>query len=117
MKIALAAHGRFVIFDYARELVRQHHDVTLLTNYPQWYVERRGIPSASARTLTRHGVAARLAHRLNALADGPPRGEAFLLQWFGRWVASTLEGAPWDLVICMSGIGEETFRNPRVAGV
>jgi glycosyltransferase involved in cell wall biosynthesis len=117
MKIALAAHGRFVMFDYARELLRQDHDVTLLTNYPQWYVARWGIPHASARTLATHGVVSRFAHRLNALADGRSRGEAFLLQWFGRWVSSTLEGTPWDLVICMSGVGEEAFRNPRVAGV
>jgi hypothetical protein len=62
MKGAIAAHGRFVAFDYARELIRQGHDVTLLTNYPRSYVVRWGFRT-SARTFIAHGVATRLAQR------------------------------------------------------
>jgi glycosyltransferase involved in cell wall biosynthesis len=115
MKVAIAAHGRFVAFDYARELIRQGHDVTLLTNYPRWYLERWNIPRTSSRTVLAHGVAARLAQR-SPLSEHP-RTEAFLHQWFGRWAARALAGAPWDVVICLSGIGEETFRNRRIAGL
>lgn len=116
MKVAIAAHGRFVAFDYARELIRQGHDVTLYTNYPRSYLEQWGIPRTSARTLIAHGVASRLAQRRTPLSERP-RVEAFLHQWFGRWVARALAGTVWDVVICLSSIGEETFRNPSIAGL
>jgi hypothetical protein len=32
-KIAIAVHGRFHAFDFARALIAQGHDVTLFTNY------------------------------------------------------------------------------------
>ncbi|HEX7794364.1 MAG TPA: glycosyltransferase family 4 protein [Vicinamibacterales bacterium] len=116
MKVAIAAHGRFVAFDYARELIRQGHDVTLFTNYPRSYVERWGIPRTSARTLIPHGAASRLAQRRTSLSERP-RVEAFLHQWFGRWVARALSTTPWDVVICLSSIGEETFRSGAVEGL
>jgi colanic acid/amylovoran biosynthesis glycosyltransferase len=116
MKVAIAAHGRFVAFDYARELIRQGHDVTLFTNYPRSYLERWGIPRASSRTLVAHGVASRLAQRRTPLSERP-RVEAFLLQWFGRWVARALGAAQWDVVICLSSIGEETYRNTAISGL
>src|SRR6266436_8772566 len=116
MKVAIAAHGRFVAFDYARELIRQGHDVTLFTNYPRSYVERWGIPRASSRTLLAHGVAARLAQRRTPLSE-KPRTEAFLHQWFGRWVSRALASTAWDVVICLSSIGEEAYRNERIAGL
>jgi glycosyltransferase involved in cell wall biosynthesis len=116
MKVAIAAHGRFVAFDYARELIRQGHDVTLFTNYPRSYVEQWGIPATSARTLIPHAVAARIVQRRGPLSERP-RAEAFLHQWFGRWVARALGAAPWDVVICLSSIGEETFRNHTITGL
>jgi len=116
MKAAIAAHGRFVAFDYARELIRQGHDVTLFTNYPRSYLERWGIPRQSSRTLIAHGVASRLAQRRTPLSE-QPRTEAFLHQWFGRWVARALADTPWDVVICLSSIGEETYRSAAVPGL
>jgi glycosyltransferase involved in cell wall biosynthesis len=116
MKVAIAAHGRFVAFDYARELIRQGHDVTLFTNYPRSYVERWGIPRTSARTLIPHGAASRLAQRRTPLSERP-RLEAFIHQWFGRWAARALSATAWDVVICLSGIGEETFRNRALKGL
>src|SRR5262249_16555137 len=110
MKVAIAAHGRFLAFDYARELIRQGHHVTLLTNYRRSYVERWGIPRTSSRTLIPHGVASRFAQRGAPLSE-KPRVEAFLHQWFGRWVASALGTSAWDVVMCLSSIGEETFRS------
>lgn len=116
MKVAIAAHGRFVAFDYARELIRQGHDVTLFTNYPRWYLERWGIPRQSARTLIAHGVAVRLAQRRTPLSERP-RTEAFLHQWFGRWAARALAGTPWDAVICLSSVAEEAFTRQNVSGL
>jgi glycosyltransferase involved in cell wall biosynthesis len=116
MKVAIAAHGRFLAFDYARELIRQGHDVTLFTNYPRSYIERWGIPKTSARTLLAHGVAARVAQRRTPLSE-QPHIEPFLHQWFGRWVARALGATKWDLVICLSSIGEETFRSQAIAGL
>ena len=115
MKVAIAAHGRFLAFDYARELIRQGHDVTLFTNYPRSYLEQWGIPGVSARILLTHGVAARLAQRRTPLSERP-RVEAFLHQWFGRWVARALSGSTWDVIICLSSVGEETFRNRTISG-
>jgi glycosyltransferase involved in cell wall biosynthesis len=116
MKVAIAAHGRFVAFDYARELIRQGHDVTLFTNYPRSYLERWGIPRRSSRTLIAHGVAARVAQRRTPLS-ARPRTEAFLHQWFGRWAARALAGTPWDVVLCLSSVGEETFKRRDVRGL
>src|SRR5262249_18394235 len=116
MKVAIAAHGRFVAFDCARELIRQGHDLTLFTNYPRAYVERWGIPRTSARTLIPHGAAVRLAQRRTPLSERP-QVEAFLHQWFGRWTARALSTTTWDVVICMSGVGEETFRHAAIEGV
>ena len=116
MKVAIAAHGRFVAFDYARELIRQGHDLTLFTNYPRSYLERWGIPRRSSRTLIAHGVASRLAQRRTPLSSRP-RTEAFLHKWFGRWAARALAGTRWDVVICLSSVGEETFSSRGVSGL
>src|SRR5262247_2006767 len=98
MKVAIAAHGRFLAFDYARELIRQGHDVTLFTNYPRSYVERWDIPRTSARTLIPHGAASRLAQRRTPLSERP-RIEAFLHRWFGQWAARAIGAERWDLII------------------
>jgi glycosyltransferase involved in cell wall biosynthesis len=116
MKVAIAAHGRFLAFDYARELIRQGHDVTLFTNYPRSYIERWHIPRTSARTLISHGAAVRLAQRRMPLSERP-RLEAFLHQWFGQWAARAISGSAWDVVICLSGIAEETFKSQAIKGL
>ncbi len=40
LKIAIVVQGRFYAFDLAREMVRQGHLVTLVTNYPAFITAR-----------------------------------------------------------------------------
>ncbi len=110
LKIAIAVHGRFHGFDIARELLHRGHNVKLLTNYPGWAVKRFGIPRENVRSLWPHGAISRLGLRLHegGLCQYP---EQSLHEWFGRWVASEILRESWDVVVCWSGIGEETFRD------
>lgn len=109
LKIAIAVHGRLHAFDLARELLRRGHEVVLFTNYPKFAVARFGVPPKYVRSLVLHGVVSRILHRLrnSAVCSYP---EAWLHSWFGRWAAAGLGEKQWDVVVCCSGIGEETFR-------
>lgn len=109
MKIAIVVHGRFHAFDLARELLRRGHEVTLFTNYPKFVAARFGVPPKRVHSLVLHGMISRVVYRLRE------KGfwfypEAWLHTWFGRWAASKVKREKWDVVICWSGIGEETFR-------
>ena len=109
LKIAIAVHGRFHGFDLARELLRRGHNVTLLTNYPAWAVARFGIPRNNVQSLWPHGVLSRGARRLYEM-NICPYPEQWLHEWFGRWAASKISKETWDVVVCWSGIGWETFQ-------
>lgn len=109
LKIVIAVHGRFDAFDLARELLRRGHAVTLLTNYPKSIVARFGIASAHVRSLLPHGVAGRALEQLSQLGLSID-ADAWLHTWFGRWAAAQIARESWDVVVCWSGIGEETFR-------
>lgn len=109
LKIAIAVHGRFEAFDLARELISQGHRVTLLTNYPKTVVKRFGIEPSNVRSLVSHGVAGRALGQLEQLGV-KVSADAWLHTWFGRWAAAQVIREPWDVVVCWSGIGEETFR-------
>ena len=109
LKVAIAVHGRFHGFDLARELLRRGHDVTLLTNYPLWAVADFGIPKNRVYSLWPHGVLSRVAWRVNE-KGWCAYPEQWLHEWFGRWVASKISRESWDVVVCWSGIGEETFQ-------
>ena len=112
LRVAVVAHGRFHAFDLARELHRQGHDVTVLSNYPSWAVERFGIESGWYRGLTAHGVTERALARL--LPRSLPGTEAARHQWFGRWATRVLEREEWDVVHCWSGISEELLTSKRL---
>lgn len=115
MRIALAAHGRFHAFDYARELAAQGHTVGLFTNYPAAYVRRWGVPGYAVRAFPSHGAASRLAH---AAGPGIDRLlEPALHRWFGRAAARTFARGDWDVICCWSGIGEETFATRHTSGL
>jgi len=109
MRIAIVVHGRWDAFDLARELSNRGHNVTLLTNYPRWAVERFGVRGDSVRSFWPHGVLSRAVFRLG----GPTlvrRYESKLHSLFGRWAAAALRGTRWDLLYIFSGVAEESLR-------
>jgi len=113
MKIAIAVHGRFHAFDFARGLIRCGHDVTLLTNYPKWAVKRFGIPPERVRSFWAHGVAARLNWSLHDRAH-LFYAEAFLHRLFGTWISHQLSKEPWDVVHLFSGVAEESLSSRKI---
>ena len=115
MRIALAAHGRFHAFDYARELAAQGHTVGLFTNYPAAYVRRWGVPADAVRPFLLHGVVKRIVHAAGDRADR--FFEAPLHNWFGRAAERHLSREPWDTVLCWSGVAEESLVSPRITGL
>jgi glycosyltransferase involved in cell wall biosynthesis len=106
LKIAVVVHGRFHAFDLTRALIQRGHDVTLLTNYPKWAVERFGIPKDRVRSFWNHGVLSRAAWKLQdrGVAHYP---ESWLHPMFGRWAVRELVREPWDVVHAWSGVSEE----------
>jgi glycosyltransferase involved in cell wall biosynthesis len=106
MKIAIVVHGRFEAFDMARELIRRGHNVTLLTNYPRWAVERFGVEPRHVRSFWMHGVLSRAAAKCGLERHLEPQ----LHETFGRWASAALRGEPWDVVYAFSGVGEECLR-------
>jgi glycosyltransferase involved in cell wall biosynthesis len=108
--VAIAVHGRFHAFDLARALLARGHDVRVLTNYPRAVLPRFGLEARRARSFPLHGVLARIAGRARAVGLGALYPEAWLHQLFGRWAAATLARERWDVVVCFSGVAEETLR-------
>ena len=108
MKIAIVVHGRFHAFDLTRELLKRRHEVTLFTNYPKWEVKRFGIPYDRTCSFWQHSVLFRIFWFLHEKV-GFPFPEPFLHKMFGRWAANQIRKESWDIVLCWSGIGEETF--------
>jgi glycosyltransferase involved in cell wall biosynthesis len=108
MKIAIAVHGRFHAFDLARELLRRGHDVTLLTNYPKFVTQRFGVPKSNVKSFWPHWGTSRIAAYLlrKGLISYP---DSWLNRVFGHWVALNVKKEDWDVVVCWSGVGEETF--------
>ena len=108
LRIAIAVHGRFHAFDLARELIHRAHEVTLFTNYPKFAVQRFGVPESHVKSFWTHWGASRIAEYLprEGLFSYP---ESWLNRVFGHWVAFNVKKENWDVVICWSGVGEETF--------
>jgi glycosyltransferase involved in cell wall biosynthesis len=109
MKIAVVVHGRWDAFDLTRALSRRGHNVTLVTNYPRWAVERFGVAGDCVRSLWPHGVLSRALARLGGPA-AIRRYESQLHRLFGRWAAATLRGPHWDVLYIFSGVAEESLR-------
>ncbi len=109
LKIAIVVHGRLHAFDLGRELIKRGHDVAVFTNYPKWAAKRFDLPDNCVRSCWPEGVATRLASRMSSagIINYP---EIFLHTWFSKWAAGSLTKDPWDVVLCWSGVGEETLR-------
>lgn len=109
LRIALVVHGRFYIFDLARELIRMGHDVVLFTNYPKRVCERFGIPRAQVVNNVVHGVTSRGLMKMFPGGLGG-RVERLNNTKFGLWAARAVtDRGPWDVVASMSGVAEDLF--------
>src|SRR5688500_16825750 len=108
LKIAIVVHGRFHAFDLARELIKQGHEVKLFTNFPKWAVARFGVSSKNVSSCWPEGVASRIALRTSRIGLGH-NSEVWLHRWFGRWAATNVTKEDWDVVLCWSGVAQETF--------
>ncbi|MGI9534876.1 MAG: glycosyltransferase family 4 protein [Thermodesulfobacteriota bacterium] len=108
MRIAIAVHGRFHAFDLTRELIKKNHDVLLLTNYPKFAVEKFGIPSRNIKSFLTHGIISRVVNKIDTELI-KNKSESYLHKMFGKWVKNKLSNKDFDVIVCWSGIGEETF--------
>lgn len=111
MRINIAVHGRFYDFELAAALLRQGHDVRLLTNYPRRSVAK-WFPAERTRGFALHGVFARVAGRISG-GEPPEFVEASLKHMFGRWAAGYNAAEMPDIVHCWSGVAEESIRRCR----
>ena len=111
MRINIAVHGRFYDFHLAAALLRQGHDVQLLTNYPPravapWFSPRH------TRGFVMHGLLTRAIGKVTR-GEAPSLIEASLKHMFGRWAARHNAAEMPDIVHCWSGIAEESLRACR----
>jgi glycosyltransferase involved in cell wall biosynthesis len=111
MRINIAVHGRFYDFHLAAALLRQGHDVHLLTNYPPRSVAPWFSPERT-RGFVMHGLLARAVGKLTR-GEAPPLIEAGLKHMFGSWAARHNAAEMPDIVHCWSGIAEESLRACR----
>ena len=111
MRINIAVHGRFYDFHLAAALLRQGHDVQLLTNYPPRAVAPWFSPEHT-RGFVMHGLLTRAVGKI-ARGEAPSLIEASLKHMFGRWAARHNAAEMPDIVHCWSGIAEESLRACR----
>ncbi len=109
LKIAIVVHGRFHAFELAREMLQRGHEVKVFTNFPGWATQRFGLPGKHVASCSYEGVASRLLSQA-ARAGLSTDSEPLLHRWFGRWAAKRVAEETWDVVLCWSGVAEETFR-------
>lgn len=110
LKIAVVVHGRFYAFDLVRELIKQGHEVTLLTNYPKYIVEKFGIPQAHVRSFLLHGICSRIFDKLNQFLP-ILSFEPLFSSLFSKWAARNISKADYHVIHCFSGIAEELFQS------
>jgi len=112
LNIAFLVHGRFHMFDLAREIASLGHNIKLFTNYPAVVVKRFGVEP--------HHVVSFLSHGITTRVLGYPPFRYFsasfepkVNRWFGAWAKSAVKSHEppegWDAILCMSGVAEETF--------
>lgn len=109
MKIAMAVHGRFHAFELAEALIRQGCELSLLTNYPRFVVEKSGVPGKRIQSFSRHGFLSKVAN-MAANAFHFPYPEKELHPMFSRWSARQIFRQHWDVIHGWSGVSEEIFR-------
>ncbi len=110
MKIAIVVHGRFFSFDFAREMVRQGHEVALYTNYPKKIAENFGIPKKNTRSYLGWGVLSRFFQKLEKNI-GWRWLEPYHHRGFGKAVLRDLRKERWDVIMVFSGVYEEIGRH------
>lgn len=110
LKIAVVVHGRFHAFDLIRELIKQGHEVTLLTNYPKYIVEKFAIPQAHVRSFLLHGICSRIFDKLNQFLP-ILSFEPLFSSLFSKWAANNISKKSYDIIYCFSGIAEELFKS------
>lgn len=115
-KIAIGVHGRFHAFELARALIELGADVRVFTNYPVFVAKRFGLPPERVCGNPAHGLAVRLAGRLDPQRKNLRRDE-WLHAWFGRWLARRLTREPWDASYTWSGVSQEYLAAERHARV
>jgi glycosyltransferase involved in cell wall biosynthesis len=110
LKVAIVVHGRFYAFDLARALIKQGHDVTLLTNYPKHIVEKFGIPRQYVKTFLFHGILSRIFHKISQVFS-LDNFDSLLSPLFSRWAAKVIARENYHAIHCFSGIAEELFKS------
>lgn len=111
LKIDIVVHGRFHGLALGKALLGLGHDVTILTNYPGFVVERFGVPRRHVRSFVAHAITARVGNRLSRYLR-QERTDPILHQMFGRWAARNVS-ADADIVYGFSGVMEEVLGTPR----
>ena len=118
LRIAIAVHGRYHVFDAARALLELGHDVEVFTNLPAFVAKPFNIPGQRIHTLLVHGVLSRIATHLRLFNYFEPS----LNRLFGRRVAQVIArhanryGA-FDVVHIFSGVAEELLQHPEITGL
>src|SRR5437867_3636280 len=106
LRLAIVVQGRFHAFDLARELIRQGVEVTLVTNYPKYVIERFGIPRERVINCVSHGVVSRMVERVGGWRCNS-LFEPFLHRWFSKWAARSLSTMDVNAIHAFSGVSEE----------
>ncbi len=100
LRIGIASHTRFHMFDLALQMVRLGQQVSLYTAYPKSRLEEPLRPTAATNPLP-----ILLCRALNAISSpaGALRRDARYLRDFGAWVEKKVDGC--DIFNALSGIG------------
>lgn len=110
LNVAIVSHGRFHVFELAREIAGLGHNVVLISNYPNFYFSRHPLPLVSRVSFSFHLFLFKLLEMfgLSLLC------ESFLHILFSRWAAIQLKKKEpkngWDCVLIMSGVAVDAFK-------
>jgi glycosyltransferase involved in cell wall biosynthesis len=113
MKIDIIVHGRFWAFNFACALIRQGHDVRVLTNYPRMIAKSFGVDPKLCISNLWHGISSRIVHQGNRALQKTFLEER-LHRGFGSW-ASRVVRTDSDVVYCFSGVAEEVLAHLKSA--
>jgi len=116
LNLAFVVHGRFHMFDLAREIAAKGHNVSVFTNYPAFIAKRFGVPANRVYTNWFHGLSLRFLG-LPGLSWLTGKWEGLFHRQFGAWAKKALVARQpqggWDAILSMSGIAEEPFAHFR----
>lgn len=108
LKIAIIVHGRFEVFGRAKGLLDRGHEVTLLTNYPEWAVRKFDLLPSRLYSFWLHGILQRICGKICSVFR-MPYPERIFNKWFAVWASKNISKKKYDVIMCMSGIALETF--------